>query len=193
MSKFWAYYPGLFCCLVSGSPVQEANALARMGEDWAAWQKAEEVAVRSAWWKRQGARSCMMVPVVKVLFEHAAAHGFRAVTPAMRAIIQRGFGGFGQTKVIEDLFGVARDRETRQSKHKQMGPQLLWHTLQQSHTLDANHKFQDSALAPELAEQGAGLPPTLHHPDKVSPAALSLEAKSLRNKATWPTFDAQSA
>eukprot|EP00974_Lingulodinium_polyedra_P067340 6520767-Lingulodinium_polyedra.AAC.1 len=116
-----------------------------MRRDFAAYQEAQNHAEGDVFWKRRLERSCFQLPIVEVVFAHASSAQFAAVTPAMATTCRAAFACIGQTKVIEDHFGKARDAETRGAKHKKMGPSRLWSRLLSSGTLHDEHQFDSLA------------------------------------------------
>ena len=191
MLKWWCTYPGLFAALLSEDKEVVQWALSTMEEDWVASQILQAKAATYPYWKRKMDKSCFKLPLVQVLFKHAASSQFKEVTPGLAQMCKDCFAGIGQTKVIEDHFGVARDMETRAAKHKRAGPTRLWRQLVQSKALHKTHCLP-MYKKPE-ASAHATLPPMVYEPDKHSPKELTIQASKIRGKATWPTFDAQSS
>lgn len=160
-----------------------------------AWQRCEAEAHRSKFWSDRRSRSCLALPYVSKLFTLLALEDFSRVSPQTLAWLSAGFSSnIAQTKVVEDMFGVLRDLETRNQKSKSIGPAKQWLSLVQAKVLEEVHNYQaEQVQTGDIAQRGA-LPQSLFQPDRLAKEQLSLPSMTdIMGKRTWTSFDATSS
>ena len=133
-------------------------------------------------------QSMFSTTFVRELAEIATAPSCLSQKQRKRKLIlmaEDAFGLLGQTKIVEDLFKVIRDRETRDSATKTMKLQRQMHVAFAS-SIIAEHGFEEAVVSDTAGGIAAApLPKDLFYSDDVVP---SVDAESLVGPKTWPSL-----
>jgi hypothetical protein len=187
-------WPGQVALLLHQDGAMKERLLSQMRKDDKAWGAAEKRAKWDPWWKKRMDRSCLRQPLVRRFFMYGRAVAFKKVTPAMSGVARMCYKTFGQTKLIEDLFGDQRDTETRSNKNKRMSCKRIFHRCVTSSTLWKKHKYPEVNFKDYKGDiQRNKLPKSLFKPDKKVKLSLGDKLKRILLKGDWPSFTAQGA
>ena len=101
----------------------------------------------------------------------------------LRAMAEDAFGGLGQTKIVEDVFKIIRDREVRDTATKAVKLQRQMHIAFNSDTI-ADHKF----LEPDLNLSKLSIPPVPKDLFWCETRTPTVDPDTLTGPRTWPSL-----
>lgn len=130
--------PGLFAGLLHQTAGCRAAALAKIKELWDVFSAAEGASTPAV--KKAVLRSPFNTPVVREVCLALKAADFKSVHPYVADLLLDIFGGWGQSKVIEDAFQRLRDKETRGAPSNNIRAARRWYTLANGPLLAEYHR-----------------------------------------------------
>lgn len=183
-------YPGSFALLLSPDPEILQTFLATLQKDWAAWLKLQGQASQSPFWKSALRASPFQTTLVqewatRLLDPNRTKEEVLAEGAEAASLL---FGGWGQTKVVEDNFHCLRSGEQLHTGTKVLRSRRQVLVASTARTLEQHGRAEVSKAAAGIPVDK--LPPTCFTPAKHSP---SMSCQDLTHAATWPSYSPQSA
>ena len=190
MSWHFASWPGQLALFASDSADDRGVVLRTWRADWNAFQAASEHAPVSPFLDQLVRRSPFRTVAMSEVAEYACAEGApddEEVTRTLAQFAKNVFSGFGQSKVVEDAFQKARDREGYDVKNRRRELARRWANLGDMGVLrlheraDIDPESRSVEDLPKLTKQVFNL---VRQPP-------SIDTSSLVGKLTWPSLTAQ--
>eukprot|EP00974_Lingulodinium_polyedra_P020496 1983899-Lingulodinium_polyedra.AAC.1 len=148
-------WPGQLPLLLSTNPTEVEACVARLNEDRQCLEKCEELAPRSLFFQNAAKLSPFRFRVMAELLEMLQPDGTfsEANLRVVKYQVAELFGGWGQTKVIEDANKQVRELESQGSLKKVVGRASAWDTMRSKGVLESHGR-------PEVDPDLVGIPET---------------------------------
>jgi hypothetical protein len=163
--------------------------LLTLWEDFCVFLGVKEVALGSTFWLRCAESSpfqtTLMMDVVLLAFT-PSTRSIESIVSTLVSFCTKLFSGFGQTKVVEDMFGHLRRREQKDTMNGAFAFSRIWKCAIGSGVL-GHHGSQ--GVEPTFV--GARHDAPLAHYFESKTHTPSVDMEQITGKATWPTFNAQ--
>ena len=183
-------WPGQLVLFSSEDGAERERAWKRMRSDYEIFLKVVELGKTMPFYRKAAAMSPFKTVIVAEVAEAVlgATDETRApLAECLREYTKLLFEGFGQTKVVEDSFQVLRDRESRDVCNKILHILRQLACLVDGGTLEKHKRKQVEVVVKDSK------PSEVTAADlNASKASPKVDLDSLRKRATWPTFSAQS-
>ena len=185
-------YPGRIALLLSTNKEEQAAFLARFKADHAAFQAASELQSGDPFLKSALRGSFFHTTLGAELADllcpkHPTASEGHQLQEAVQVALDL-FGGWGQTKVVEDNFHDLREHEQRATASRQL------HLARQLVISSSKGKLQEHGRAAWQTQPGPSrqhrLAPDTFLPQQHKP---SVNYEDLHSRATWPAYSPQSS
>ena len=169
------------------------TAFEDLRESWEAFKNAKDLSkkdtsllklVSKSWWStrllREVAEWCFEGPPMPLEENLTMLRDLAAVV----------FTGFGQTKVVEDVFNRLRDREERDVRNKKISLRRQWHCAIGEQVLQL-HQREEIETPPLESTAGTERDKLGGSTFSYKNEQLSVDGSSMLGRATWPTFTPQ--
>ena len=188
-SRSW---PGRLALFASPSLAERKKALTWLREDWAAFNRASEYAEASdvvGKLVKQSPFQTVAVREVAEVADETRGATEEEVLDELKDYASAVFSGWGHSKIIEDALQRLRDREQRDTPNRRLDRVKQWSVLRDKNVIDL-HKRVEQAPDEGILDDAPKLPNRLF---SYVNQPVSIDATSLTQRATWPTFSAQSS
>eukprot|EP00974_Lingulodinium_polyedra_P100807 9765976-Lingulodinium_polyedra.AAC.1 len=162
-----------------------------MLEDWAAFRECSRLSTGSRFLATLTSHSPFQTTVVAEMAHLLDSQGLTPEAKRDRAVdtARHMYLGLGQTKCIEDLFKVLRERETGATNNRIIRCTRQWSVAKNSDVMASHARNPVQPLQSEGGQDNQKLPTDLFHTKSFQP---SLECASLTQRRSWPSFSPQS-
>ena len=184
-----ASWPGLLALFGSENKAYAKEALVRLREEFKVYKAASELSRASTFIGRIVQKSPFSIAVMAHLGElvQGEALGEDMLLQALKEFAWYVFIGWGQTKVVEDLFQRLRNREERDVTNNVITPSRQYGIARDEEVLTLHGRAEISTEGEEMSR--TGIDKSVYNVRGHEPV---IDTMSLVSKATWPTMSAQS-
>jgi hypothetical protein len=188
-SSLWncGYWPGRLAILLFGTLECEEQCLSELRADILAYREAKEHVKGNLVLQRMLESSCFgttLMSDVAQLVTTPLIHSYEQMMDKLRNYVRAIYGGWGQTKVVEDTNKVLRDRETRDVTNRRLSCVSYWSAARGGKTIGLHDRTE---IEPAADQEAPGKLPMGTFSAKDHTCSLE-GAEDIMGTASWRSY-----